>query len=62
MLGLISQVKAAERLILRAVRHESREQAWRAFATHPLVDSVSVARSLVERYSENFAEIGTLLR
>lgn len=62
MLGLITQVKSAERLIISAVHEESREQAWRAFAAHPLVDSVGVARSLLDRYRENFPEIGALLR
>jgi 6-phospho-beta-glucosidase len=62
MLGLMTQVKAAERLIISAVHEQSREQAWRAFAAHPLVDSVNVARSLFERYSETFAEIGALRR
>ncbi|SIO26835.1 6-phospho-beta-glucosidase [Agromyces cerinus] len=62
MLGLITQVKSAERLIISAVHEESREQAWRAFAAHPLVDSVGVARSLLDRYRENFPEIGSLLR
>lgn len=62
MLGLMTQVKAAERLIISAVHEQSREQAWRAFAAHPLVDSVNVARSLFDRYSETFAEIGALRR
>ncbi|MEF3402953.1 6-phospho-beta-glucosidase [Agromyces sp. CCNWLW203] len=62
MLGLITQVKSAERLIISAVHERSREQAWRAFAAHPLVDSVGVARSLLDRYRENFPEIGALLR
>ncbi len=60
MLGLITQVKASERLIIGAARDQSRERAWRAFAAHPLVDSVRVARSLVDRYGEAFAEIGAL--
>lgn len=62
MLGLMTQVKAAERLIINAVHEQSRDQAWRAFAAHPLVDSVNVARSLFDRYSETFAEIGALRR
>lgn len=61
MLGLITQVKASERLIISAVHERSREQAWRAFAAHPLVDSVGVARSLLDTYSETFPEIGALL-
>ncbi|WP_022894047.1 6-phospho-beta-glucosidase [Agromyces subbeticus] len=62
MLGLITQVKSAERLIISAVHEGSREQAWRAFAAHPLVDSVGVARSLLDRYTQAFTEIGVLLR
>jgi 6-phospho-beta-glucosidase len=62
MLGLIAQVKSAERLIISAVQEQSREQAWRAFAAHPLVDSVGVAHSLLDRYSQAFTEIGALLR
>lgn len=61
MLGLITQVKSAERLIIGAVHERSRELAWRGFAAHPLVDSVGVARSLVDRYGQAFPEIGELL-
>lgn len=62
MLGLIAPVKAAEREVIAAVRHRSRERAWRAFAAHPLVDSIDVAKRLVDGYCERFPEIGTLLR
>jgi 6-phospho-beta-glucosidase len=61
MLGLMTQVKAAERLVIDAARDGSRGLAWRAFAAHPLVDSVGVARLLLDRYSERFEQIGTLL-
>ncbi|WP_350348199.1 6-phospho-beta-glucosidase [Agromyces sp. G08B096] len=61
MLGLVSQVKSAERLVIGAVHERSRQLAWRAFAAHPLVDSVAVARSLVDRYTQGFPEIGELL-
>ncbi|MBC9936030.1 MULTISPECIES: 6-phospho-beta-glucosidase [unclassified Leucobacter] len=50
MLGLMQRVKAAEQLTLSAVRHRDPALAWRAFATHPLVDSVTVAKSLLEGY------------
>lgn len=50
MLGLVQQVKAAEQLLLAASAERSPELAWRAFAAHPLVDSVDVARRLVEGY------------
>lgn len=52
MLGLMQRVKAAEQLTLSAVRHRDPALAWRAFATHPLVDSVTVAKSLLEGYRE----------
>jgi 6-phospho-beta-glucosidase len=61
MLGLMTQVKAAERLTIEAARVGSRELAWRAFAAHPLVDSIGVARKLVDRYSQKFESIGRLL-
>ncbi|MET0714671.1 MAG: 6-phospho-beta-glucosidase [Mycetocola sp.] len=61
MLGLMTQVKTAERLVISAATEGSRELAWRAFAAHPLVDSVNVARSLVDTYSQKFESIGRLL-
>ena len=61
MLSLMSQVKSAERLVIDAALGGSRDLAWRAFAAHPLVDSVGVARKLVDRYSERFESIGRLL-
>lgn len=50
MLGLVQQVKASERLLLEASATRSSELAWRAFAAHPLVDSVAVARRLLDGY------------
>ncbi|MCU1559074.1 6-phospho-beta-glucosidase [Mycetocola sp.] len=61
MLGLMTQVKSAERLTIEAARVGSRELAWRAFAAHPLVDSIGVARQLVDRYSQKFESIGRML-
>lgn len=61
MLGLMTQVKSAERLIIGAVEDRSRELAWRAFAAHPLVDSVGVARSLLDTYATSVPEIGSAL-
>ncbi|PPG41077.1 6-phospho-beta-glucosidase [Pseudoclavibacter sp. RFBA6] len=62
MLGLMTQVKAAEQLVIEAATRGSRELAWRGFAAHPLVDSVSVARKLVDAYSGHFGSIHKLLR
>ncbi len=61
MLGLMTQVKAAEQLAIEAARVGSQDLAWRAFAAHPLVDSVSVAAQLVEGYRQRFESIGRLL-
>ncbi|MEV5610629.1 6-phospho-beta-glucosidase [Streptomyces sp. NPDC052225] len=48
--GLVTTVKAVEREILAAARSGSRATAVKAFALHPLVDSVNVARRLVDAY------------
>ncbi|MFF8960740.1 6-phospho-beta-glucosidase [Streptomyces sp. NPDC014894] len=49
--GLVCAVKAVEREVLAASRSGSRARAVAAFALHPLVDSVSVARRLVDAYT-----------
>ncbi|GHE05737.1 6-phospho-beta-glucosidase [Streptomyces alanosinicus] len=50
--GLVCSVKAVEREVLAAAESGSRRTAVKAFALHPLVDSVSVAHRLVEGYTE----------
>ena len=62
MAGLITTVKASEQLILQALAEGSRDLAWRAFANHPLVDSTTVARRLVEDYCAAMPEVGARLR
>ncbi|MFD8305300.1 6-phospho-beta-glucosidase [Streptomyces sp. NPDC059690] len=49
--GLVCAVKAVEREVLAAAESGSRATAAKAFALHPLVDSVNVARRLVEGYT-----------
>ncbi|WP_329568124.1 6-phospho-beta-glucosidase [Streptomyces sp. NBC_01361] len=49
--GLVTSVKAVEREVLAAARSGSRATAVKAFALHPLVDSVNVARRLVDAYT-----------
>ncbi|MFF3895622.1 6-phospho-beta-glucosidase [Streptomyces sp. NPDC001812] len=49
--GLVCAVKAVEREVLQATESGSRARAVKAFALHPLVDSVNVARRLVEGYT-----------
>lgn len=49
--GLVCAVKAVERVVLAAAESGSRTTAVKAFALHPLVDSVHVARRLVDGYT-----------
>ncbi|GGS95499.1 6-phospho-beta-glucosidase [Streptomyces tanashiensis] len=49
--GLVTAVKGVEREVLAAVESGSRATAVKAFALHPLVDSVAVARRLVDGYT-----------
>jgi len=49
--GLVCSVKAVEREVLAAAESGSRATAVKAFALHPLVDSVNVARRLVDGYT-----------
>ncbi|GLF97054.1 6-phospho-beta-glucosidase [Streptomyces yaizuensis] len=50
-MGLVCAVKAVEREVLAAAAGGSRARAVSAFALHPLVDSVTVARRLVDAYT-----------
>ncbi|TQJ56877.1 6-phospho-beta-glucosidase [Streptomyces sp. SLBN-115] len=50
--GLVCAVKGVEREVLAAAESGSRTTAVKAFALHPLVDSVNVARKLVEGYAD----------
>ncbi|MFE6822291.1 6-phospho-beta-glucosidase [Streptomyces sp. NPDC057690] len=50
--GLVCAVKGVEREVLAAAESGSRTTAVKAFALHPLVDSVNVARKLVEGYTD----------
>ncbi len=56
-LGLMAQVKAVERLTIEAAETGSAAAAERAFALHPLVDSVTTARSLLRGYRERIPEV-----
>lgn len=61
-LGLVQQVKAVEQLTIRAARTRSARLALQAFALHPLVDSVTTARVLLEGYRHGIPELDRLLR
>ena len=60
-IGLMQQVKAVERHTIAAAMTGSRQEALKAFALHPLVDSVSVARDLLSGYIERLPEIAQVL-
>lgn len=62
MLGLMEQVKAVERLVIEAVTTGSEQAALAAFALHPLVDSVTTARALLDGYRAGSPEIAALFR
>ena len=62
MLGLMQQVKAVERLVIEAATTGSEAAALKAFALHPLVDSVTTARALLEGYRRAHPAIDELLR
>ncbi|MFI9114903.1 6-phospho-beta-glucosidase [Streptomyces venezuelae] len=58
--GLVTAVKVVEREVLAAAESGSRATAVKAFALHPLVDSVTVARRLVEGYTAEHAGLSYL--
>ena len=62
MLGLMQQVKAVERLVIEAATQKSESAALKAFALHPLVDSVSTARALLEGYRRAHPGVAALFR
>lgn len=60
--GLVTAVKAVEREVLAAAESGSRATAVKAFALHPLVDSVAVARKLVDGYTAEHEGLAYLRR
>ncbi|MCX4820588.1 6-phospho-beta-glucosidase [Streptomyces sp. NBC_01142] len=60
--GLVTSVKAVEREVLEAAEGGSRAHAVKAFALHPLVDSVTVARRLVDGYRAEHPGLAYLTR
>jgi len=59
-LALMLAVKAVERETIAAARERSRDRALLAFALHPLVDSVEVARRLLDGYAREVPELSAL--
>jgi 6-phospho-beta-glucosidase len=60
-LGLMQQVKAVERHTIAAAIHRDPTEALKAFALHPLVDSVSVAQQLLAGYIDAIPEFAAVL-
>ncbi|OEJ60045.1 6-phospho-beta-glucosidase [Streptomyces agglomeratus] len=58
--GLVAAVKAVERCVLEAGESGSARAAVKAFALHPLVDSVGVARRLLDGYRSAHPGLGYL--
>lgn len=58
--GMMQQVKAVERLTIGAALTGSRADAVKAFALHPLVDSVSVGRRLLDGYIDRIPEVAAV--
>lgn len=50
--GLVTTVKGCEELVIDAALSGDRTLAWRALASHPLVDSVAVAKRVLDGYIE----------
>ncbi|WP_328771182.1 hypothetical protein [Streptomyces sp. NBC_00286] len=58
--GLMQQVKAVERLTISAATTGSRADAVKAFSLHPLVDSVTVGRQLLDGYIDRIPEVAVV--
>lgn len=59
-LGLMQQVKAAERAAIDAALHRRRDAALLALAGNPLVDSVATAARVLDAYARSFPELADL--
>ena len=59
-LGLVAALKAVERETIEAATTGSRDAALRAFALHPLVDSVTAARRLLDGYAAAHPQLAHL--
>ncbi|MFI1735961.1 6-phospho-beta-glucosidase [Streptomyces acidicola] len=58
--GLMQQVKAVERLTISAATTGSRAAAAKAFSLHPLVDSVTIGRKLLDGYIDRIPEVAAV--
>lgn len=56
-LGLVTRVKACEDLVIAAALEHDFGKAWQAIASHPLVDSVEIAREITQEYYDTIPEV-----
>ena len=61
-IGLLQQVKAVERLVIEAALTGDGTAAPKAFALHPMVDSVTTARRLLDGYRTSHPGLKGLIR
>jgi 6-phospho-beta-glucosidase len=59
-IGLMQQVKSVERHTIAAALTGSKDEALKAFALHPLVDSVTIARDLLSGYIDKIPEVAAV--
>lgn len=55
--GLVSSVKACEELVIEAALSADKSIAWKALASHPLVDSIAVAKSDLNAYIDKNLDV-----
>lgn len=60
-LGRMAGLRGSERCILQAAVTKDAGAAWEGFSTHPLVDSPTLGRRLVDGYRERSPEIAAIL-
>lgn len=58
-LGLVTSVKACEELVIEAVIKRDKQLAWKALASHPLVDSIDVAKDVLDAYIDENPDISS---
>lgn len=61
-LGMMQTMKSVERETIAAALEGSRERALRALALHPMVDSVDMARTLLDGYLQAVPALSVVLR
>ena len=60
--GLVCAVKAVERAVIHAATTAERAHAVKALTIHPLIDSYTVAKRLLDAYQRHFPELAYLGR